>query len=119
MDAVYSLRRERAALLDRMTRTFTDAAKQRPLRQRHIPGPRGGEIEWVLHEREVMLTEVNQARAERGLPPVDAAVVERAEQHACGHIDYATKWPLYCAEIVLDLPPWIRPPAGVEYREDP
>jgi len=98
----YSSTRERLALIARFERVFKAAAGERGQREDIVTLPNGMyETAWVLHERAVMHDEVNQARAERGLPPVDRSVVDRAEQMACGHVDYATKWPLYCAELVM------------------
>jgi len=51
--------------------------------------------EWVLFERE------NVVREERGLDPVSAEAVAKVEQMACGHVDYSTKYPLYCAELAV------------------
>jgi hypothetical protein len=101
----YSSSRERQALIARFERVFKAAAAQRHLRPEMVTTPTGrSEVAWVLHELTVMHDEVNQARAERGLPPVDRRLVESAEQAACGHVDYATKWPIYCAEIVMRQP---------------
>jgi len=44
---------------------------------------------------------VNAERARRGLPPVDLKPIDRAERLACGHVDYALKYTLYCTEIAL------------------
>lgn len=59
------------------------------------------ELGWVLFERQQMFATVNQVRAEQGLPPVGMAAVERVEQMAVGHVDYFTKFALYCTELAL------------------
>jgi len=68
-------------------------------RGRFVDGPRGRELEWVLAERAFMVAETNRWRAVHGLSPVGADRVEWAERQAEGHIDYAGKWALYCAQI--------------------
>jgi hypothetical protein len=112
MTITYSAHRDRGALHDRFRATLARAAEHRGQRPDFIALPSGRhEIGWVLYERACMRAEVNQARAERGKPPADVDVIERAENHAAGHVDYASKFALYCAEIVLDMPPWISPPS--------
>ncbi len=59
------------------------------------------ELEWVAFERQAMLTAVNIERHTRGLPPATMAQIIRVENNAAGHVDYATKYPLYCAELAL------------------
>lgn len=95
-------RMARAALGERMERAFQDAASERERRQDFVTLPDGRqELGWVIHERLAMWAEVNQARAERGLNPVLIEKITRAENLAAGHVDYATKFPFYCAEVVL------------------
>lgn len=55
--------------------------------------------EWVAAERQAMLRVVNEARAASGKGPVTLADVQRVEQYALGHVDYARKFALYCAEL--------------------
>jgi hypothetical protein len=62
-----------------------------------------GEPEWVRRERNAMFVRVNRWRGRRRMPPVDLTEVERAEEQAEGHIDFASKWSLYCAELVLGI----------------
>lgn len=95
--------RELLALSARFERVLREAAAERPHHGDRVVTLQDGsrELASVLHVRNVMHGEVNDARAERGLPPVDAAVVEAADQKASGHADYPTKFALYCAEAVV------------------
>lgn len=88
------------AVHERFHHTLMNAAADRSSRQRFDAAT--GELEWVLHERAVLLSEVNRVRAETGGAPVEADAIEDAEQGALGHVDYATKFALYCAELALD-----------------
>ena len=60
-----------------------------------------GQPEWIAHEFHVMHDETNRLRARLGRGPVDAEPIRHAEQMACGHIDYTTKFALYCADVVM------------------
>lgn len=60
-----------------------------------------GELGWVLHERAVMHGTVNRLRGERGLAPVPVSDIEAVERSAQGHIDYAAKFVLRCAELTV------------------
>lgn len=60
--------------------------------------------DWQREEREAMLEAVNGYRSRFGKSPVVMADVQRVEQMAVGHIDYGTKFALYCAELVQDRP---------------
>lgn len=74
----------------------------------------GTELRWQRFELLGMLEGVNNERAVLGRPPVGLDVVRLAERQACGHSDYADKWPWYCAAIVFgDLP------AGTRGRMSP
>lgn len=93
----------RRGLTDRFARVLTAAAEQRHQRDYWAPHPDGGqELAWARFEREQMLTAVNEAREERGLSPTTMAAVADVERVASGHVDYVTKFSLYCAELVLD-----------------
>lgn len=67
----------------------------------------GGETEpgWVFHERRVMHRETNWAREQAGFEPVPVEAIKRAEQSACGHVDYTAKYAFHCAEIALGCSP--------------
>lgn len=82
------------------------AQKERGKRGDLVDTPTGPQCGWMLHERAVMLAEVNRQRVGGGSLPVDDAVLVRAEQQAEGHVDYTAKYALYCAEIALDLEHW-------------
>jgi len=56
---------------------------------------------WIAYERQQMHTAVVAARAKLGKGPISLAEIERVEATAVGHTDYARKWSLYCAELVL------------------
>ena len=60
---------------------------------------------WHVHEVNAMTAEVNRLRLQLGKEPVALEAVYRVETQACGHVDYARKFSLYCAELVNDVPP--------------
>lgn len=62
---------------------------------------RGTEPAWVVFEREQMHEAVTKERAKLGKGPIPLKEIERVEQLAVGHTDYADKFALYCAELVL------------------
>jgi hypothetical protein len=88
------LRKTKGRLLDR----FTVLASERGQRMDFTAG--GRELGWQRYELNGMLAAVNDERGALAKPAVDIAVIELAEQQACGHSDYADKWSFYCAEIV-------------------
>lgn len=96
---------ERLALLDKFLQVFQEAAKERPQRGDFVPTPEGSyqttEPGWVAFERGTMLEAVNLERRVRGLPEATAAQIIRVENQACGHVDYARKYALYCAELAM------------------
>lgn len=96
------------AVHDHFRNTLMTAAEERSSRQGFDAAT--GELEWVLHERAVLLAEVNRIRAEIGGDPVDADAIEDVERGALGHVDYVTKFALYCAELALERRP--RPVSG-------
>lgn len=85
----------------KLLKVLSAAAKERSKRQNWIRTGTRTEIGWVIYEREQMYFAVNQERSTRGLPPVTMKDIERVEQTATGHVDYAEKFALYCAELVL------------------
>ena len=87
-----------AALIDQFRTALSDAAAHRDERREWDHDT--GEPAWVAYEREQMLALVNALRAEGGLPPMDPDVVLRVERSACGHVDYAAKYAIGCAELV-------------------
>lgn len=95
---------QRLAMLDRFKDVLGAAMNERSQRSEMVTLDDGSrEWAWVLFERRAMFAEVNAARAERTLPPVAMADVERVERMACGHVDYFTKYSLYCAELALGV----------------
>lgn len=77
---------------------------ERDARREIINTPTGPETGWVIFEREQALAMVNEARAVRGLGPIPMTDVEYAEGQAHGHSDYARKWAIGLADLVLDGP---------------
>lgn len=79
------------------------AAKERGAR----PGfdAASGELEWVLYERAQMLAAVNAVRHQTDAAPVYLEAIADVERCASGHVDYATKFALYCAELALGVRP--------------
>lgn len=64
-----------------------------------------GEIGWIAYERAVMFEMVNRIRADEGRWPLEIDEIKAAERAATGHIDYASKWARYCADLVRkDVP---------------
>jgi len=60
--------------------------------------------EWIEAERKAMFDKVNAEREGLGKTPVSLEDVERVEQRAVGHFDYAPKFALYCTELVENTP---------------
>jgi len=103
---------DKRSMIKTMEGVFQNAAQERKKRQDFVADPLEGRFihtvpAYVLFEREAMLAAVNAVRAARGLPLVDVKKIDRVERLACGHVDYSSKYPLYCAEIALgeDEPP--------------
>lgn len=59
---------------------------------------------WIEHEFSTMLNAVNTERARRRLSPTTRTELKLREQNAIGHVDYSSKFALYCAELALGLP---------------
>lgn len=57
---------------------------------------------WVAELHARLLAAINAERTQRHKPAITLDTLERTEQLALGHTDYATKFPFYCAELVLD-----------------
>ena len=92
---------ELLSTIELMKTVLRIAAQERDSRQQRVDTPDGPEMAWVLFEREAMTSWVNLLREQRGLPPVAEAEVARVERQAAGHIDYAEKYALYCAELAI------------------
>ena len=91
----YSLK----AATDCLRATLAAAQEQRDQRPDLVDGPDGPECEWAAYERTRMHEQVNEIRAERGLPAVPVEDILRVERQAVGHSDYSLKFAFYCAEI--------------------
>lgn len=59
---------------------------------------------WIEHEFTTMLNAVNTERVRRRLSPTTRTELKLREQQALGHVDYSSKFALYCAELALGLP---------------
>jgi uncharacterized protein YkwD len=88
-------------LRDMMLNVLQTAAKERNKRSKWVNNGKHLEPEWVIYERAQLFEAVNQERALRGLPSLTLDDIRRVEYTAEGHIDYASKFALYCAELVL------------------
>ena len=84
---------------DQLHLAFQRAAAERSKRSDF--DPETGELLWIIHERSVMHGTVNRIRAERGLGPVPLSDIEVVERSAQGHIDYAAKFVLRCADLTV------------------
>ncbi len=60
--------------------------------------------EWLNHERNAMLEEDNLQRSIRNKSSISLDELIKVETMASGHVDYSSKFALYCAELVLDDP---------------
>lgn len=94
--------RTKMAIHDSLHGHLVVASTMRGQRPGFVDGPDGyPECEWVAFERSLMHELTNKFRAETGLEPVDGDRIMWAERQASGHVDYATKFALYCAEIAV------------------
>lgn len=110
MDVNINRLNERFRLTDLFKVLITQTAKERNKRPEMVKDNTGWhEPAWVLHEREVMCREVNRQREGRGRPPITVEDVAKVERCASGHVDYISKFALYCAEIVLNESPNVKP----------
>lgn len=89
-------------LRDQLRDELRDASAQRDRRPEVVSTPYGPECAWVVYERHRMLGFVNAERTRLGVAPAPMAEVERVERLAAGHSDYADKYALYCAELILE-----------------
>lgn len=93
--------RTKLAIRDTLHLLLVTAAEVRDPQAPVVDGPLGPEFAWVASERRGMLAAVNVHRADFGLDPVDEVTVARLEQQAAGHVDYAAKYALLCAELAV------------------
>ena len=85
-------------LIEKFRQTLSDAQKLRPQKQKWVTD---SELEWMIYERNVMFQLTNQEREKRGLNPVSIVDIKRCENSASGHVDYTSKFGLYCAELAV------------------
>jgi len=90
-------------LIEQFETLLVEAAKDRDKREQFVPrlDGKGTEPAWAFYERRLMHETVNLERANRSKKPLDLIEVAKVEQLALGHSDYAQKYALYCAELVL------------------
>jgi hypothetical protein len=97
-------------LRDQLQKLLIETAKERKKRPEFVKDAKGWNVPaWVLHECHVMCEAVNRARSERGWAPVTEADIAKVETFASGHVDYASKYALYCAEIASQEKPHVTP----------
>lgn len=95
-------RRQLLTVRDRLRVTLGAATGERHLRSWWVDDPDGGEMAWTVHERDVVLAEVNTIRRELGrVPPVTAEQVRDADQESTGHADWIEKFVWRCAELAV------------------
>lgn len=82
-----------------MRKVLKEAQQQRSYMPLHL---KDGQWQpyWHDFEKMVMWKEVNRCRMSMGLEPVEFHRIARAEQMASGHVDYTSKFALYCAELI-------------------
>lgn len=78
-----------------LLRTLRDCAPRR----KELPTQK-----WIEYERNQMFEETNRLRLELKKDPLGLVQIRRVESLAEGHSDYAWKFALYCAELVVDQP---------------
>lgn len=87
----------RIELIDKFKEVLSKASEKRPTLNQWIDN----ELAWVIYERKCMFDAVNEYRMALKKNPIDVAtLVNKAENQAMGHSDYAHKFALYCAFLV-------------------
>lgn len=94
---------ERRQLRDRFRAVLLAAHVHRDERPGIVQTPTGPECEWAEYERGLLLAAVNAERSRRNLTPATIEQVRHADYQASGHVDYADKVALYCAEIAMGI----------------
>lgn len=89
---------------DYLLETLNTASKERSNKMNWVGPDHSKELEWVIFEREQMWKAVNNERTKLNKLPVALSEIKRVETTALGHVDYAKKFSLYCAELILDIP---------------
>lgn len=75
------------------------ATLDRPTRRDLVDVGFGTEMGWVVYERRTVLAAANRLRGTRA--PLTEMAVWRAEGSAAGHVDYAHKYALRVAALVV------------------
>lgn len=83
---------ELLAIRDAFLSVLASEHKRRP----HRPN-------WLADELAAMRAAINRERHRQRLAPVDEAAVAAADRLAAGHVDYASKFTLYYAELACGL----------------
>jgi len=63
------------------------------------------DLDWIENERLAVTMAANSWAVAHGCPTVTVADIEKVEQLAVGHFDYASKFSLYVAELVTGRGP--------------
>ncbi|WP_341719883.1 hypothetical protein QQG74_09355 [Micromonospora sp. FIMYZ51] len=100
MSDLRAANRRDAAARD-LHRLLYAATYQRDSRWDVVDTRDGPETGWVVYERQVMHTAVNEIRANNGLPPVDMEVIEQADNGAAGRSDWMDRFVLRCAALAV------------------
>ena len=90
-----------------LSHQFTQLAEWRKLPYMQERSEDGKTLRWQDFELTGMLNAVNTERAILSKPPVTIDAIKSADGQACGHVDYARKFPWYCAEIVHGVFPLV------------
>ena len=94
--------RDWTATLDVFRKALIKAQEQRINKKEWVPDPNDHYVEtleWILFERQTMFDLTNEERKLNNLPPIAIEQLIRAENCACGHVDYTRKLALYCARM--------------------
>lgn len=94
-------------LIEHFVEVFEATAASRSKFQERITHPLYPKqtcTQWHVHEVNAMTAEINRLRLKQGKEAIPLEAVYRVETQACGHVDYARKFALYCAELVNDVP---------------
>jgi hypothetical protein len=90
-------------LRDRFRDLLEKISRERPQRTSLVKTASEMKPAWEVYELNQMFGAVSRERDGRRLPPVKRSGVEQAMDQASGHVDYANKVALYCAEIALGI----------------
>lgn len=88
----------------RLTMAGIDALKAALVAEAELRRGRTFE-EWSKAEAMAVWAGARDFAQQHGLAVPTLADVERLERHACGHIDYGSKWALYIVELMMTAEP--------------